>query len=151
MCVFGSPQKPQSCNLQYAPILKAVCTHSRTHASIFAHISVHILPFWLTRKGQEGCVGPSLWPTTKNMSPWSMVGRGLWGELGGKDLAALWCSLALNLASHSPSMLLPGFTSTNRKHTVHSPPPTSHDVIININMHLHCCTCRRVRKEHFDR
>lgn len=147
MCVFDSLQKAvQTCNMQYTPILKPVCTHSR---SIFAHISVHIVPFWLTKEAQEGCVGPSLWPTTKNMSPWSMVGWGLWGELCGKDLAAPCCSLALNLASHSLSMLLPGFTSTNRKHTVDPPPPTSHDVIIIINMHLHCCTCRRVRKENF--
>lgn len=37
------------------------CPHIQEHTSVFVHITVHILPFWLTREGQDACVGPSLW------------------------------------------------------------------------------------------
>lgn len=53
-----------------APILKLIYILLRTHLRVFTHISVHILPSRLTGKeAQGGCVGPSVWPATKNMSP----------------------------------------------------------------------------------
>lgn len=51
------------------------------------------------------------------------------GELGGKDLATEFSSVAPTLASHPRSMLVPGVASTNRKHTVDSLPLTICDVI----------------------
>ncbi len=131
-----------------ARVLKAFYISLRTHVSIFTHISVHILPFRLTREGQGGCVGPACGrpPRTCHRDQWLVRSSG--GELGGKDLAAPCGSVALNLASHPPSMLWPGGTSANRKHAVNSPLPTSYDVIIVDKMpcilHLHCCRCRRI-------
>lgn len=115
--------------MQHPYTVKPTQMHFRTHTSIFTHISVHILPFRLTREGRGAvldlaCGRP---PRTCHHDQWLVRSSG--GELGGKDLAAPCSSVALNLASHPPSMLLPGYASTNRKHTVDSPPPTSYDII----------------------
>lgn len=81
--------------------------------------------------------------------------NGCWsGAPGVKPVAKIW-QQHVALASHPPSMLLPGHASTNRKHTVDSPPlPASCDVIIGVSAPT-CCTytaipvgvlsCRSVR------
>lgn len=102
--------------------------------SIFTHISVHVLPFWLTRRDTGAVLdldrGRS--PRTCHDDQWLVRSSG--GELGGKDLAAPCSSVAPTLASHPPWMLLLGYASTNRKCAVDSPLLTSYDVIIADNM-----------------
>ena len=118
--------------------IKPILMHLRVCPGI-THISVHILPFRLTRKDRGvvldlACGRP---PRTCHDDQWLVRISG--GELGGKDLAKPFSSVAPTLASHPPSMLLPGSASTNRKCTVYSPLPTTYDVITADYM-----TCIRV-------
>lgn len=117
-------------------IYGALCTHInpiyiqfRMCTSIFTHISVHISPFWLTRRDRGAVLdldcGRS--PRTCHDDQWLVRSSG--GELGGNDLAALCSTVAPTLASHPPWMLLFGYASTNRKCTVDSPLLTTCDVI----------------------
>lgn len=82
-------------------------------ASIFTRIRLHILPSRLTRGAvlDLACGWP---PRTCHDDQWLVWSSK--GELDGKDLAAPCSSVAPGLASHPPSMLFPGFASTNRKH-----------------------------------
>lgn len=65
--------------------------------------------------------------------------NGCWsGAPGVNPVAKIW-QQHVALASHPPSMLLPGHASTNRKHTVDSPPPpASSDVIIGVSAPTWC-------------